>query len=163
MFIVVSEFHLVYFITMSPLQVVRNPFDIIATTYVYSVGGADLRAKLSGNSNMTLPTEERVLDCKIEHHAMEISALESMADNDHSDTHRVYEEDMVLNPQEEIQKLCKFLELECSQKYIDNCAAAIFPFSSKSRYHIQWTKQQVDRVVQLIESTPYLEKYLNDL
>ena len=139
---------------------VRNPFDIIATGYIYGGGGSNLRSKLSGNPNMTLPTEERVLDCKIEHHAMEISALASMANQQYLNIHKVYIEELIRNPKEEILKLCEFLELKCSQKYIDNCVAAIFKSSSYSRYKLQWTQRQINRVIELINITPYLhDKY----
>ena len=151
------SFHLSDPVYVSPcLQVVRNPFDIIATTYLYFEGGAELRSALRANPNMTVETDERVLDCVVERHVREVMSLTYLANSQLYSILRVYIEDMVMNPKEEILNLCKFLELECSQDYIDNCAAAIFPSSSKSRYKLQWTQRQSNRVIELINATPYL-------
>jgi hypothetical protein len=143
-------------LTVKFIQVVRNPFDIIATTYLYFEGGAELRSALRANPNMTVDTDERVLDCVVERQVREVMSLTYLANSQLYSILLVYIEDMVMNPNEEIFKLCKFLELECSQDYIDNCAAAIFPSSSKSRYKLQWTQKQINRVIELINATPYL-------
>ena len=139
---------------------VRNPFDILATTYIYYSGGPELRLSLKNNPTLTIPAEEAALDCLVERHVEEVASLKSMHNAPQFNIHKVYSEDMVLNPKEEIIKLCKFLELECSQDYIDNCVAAIFPSSSKSRYRVQWTQKQIDRVIELINTTTFLrDKY----
>ena len=142
---------------------VRNPFDIIATTYIYKMGGSRQNAKLRANLNATVATEEDVLDCLVERHVQEVTSLNSMASQLPVVIQRIFIEQFVQNPKEEILKLCNFLELECRQEYIDNCAAVIFPSSSNSRYKLQWTQRQINRVFELISATPYLrDKYPTD-
>ena len=139
-------------------QVVRNPFDIIATHCIYRMGGAQLRAQLAARPNLTLAPVQRALECEVEHHLMEAQALHSMSEIHHLDMHKVYTEDLIQHPEDEIRKLCQFLELICDGEYLRNTAAAIFPTPSNSRYRIDWTEKQINRVFQIIDKFPHLSK-----
>ena len=147
-----------YQIHFLSMQVVRNPFDIIATHCIYRMGGAQLRAKLAASPNMTLQPKQRAVDCAVENHNMQVQALHSMSEVHHLDMHQVYTEDLIKDPEDEIQKLCRFLELRCDREYLRNTAAAIFPTPANSRYRIDWTEKQINRVFQIIDKFPYLSR-----
>ena len=89
---------------------------------------------------------------------MEAQALHSMSVVHHLDMHQVYTEDLIKDPENEIEKLCQFLELKCDKKYLKNTAAAIFSSPTNSRYRLHWTEKQINRVFQIIDKFPHLSR-----
>ena len=50
----------------------------------------------------------------------------------------VHCEDLVNDPVETISNICQYLDLECSQDYLQMCADKTFKNVSESRHLVQW-------------------------
>ena len=73
--------------------------------------------------------------------------------------HDVASMDMVANTQKTLMKICDFLEVTCSEKYLQDCASIVSPVSSKTRNNVVRTDDQIKRVQQLIKQFSFLNRY----
>lgn len=152
------------------LQVIRNPFDTIASAYIYKVGGAKLRVDLmqqlqpdpaSQNSSAT-PNKllgSKKLDCSIQGHFEHTTALEKMRTEMGLDVLQVHLSDLVHSPLSELGRICSFLDLECSHHYLEACQAALFKELSRTRDKVLWNQSQIAVVEQRAGQVPSLERY----
>lgn len=67
--------------------------------------------------------------------------------------------DAMTHTRETLTKICDFLEITCSEKYLQDCAAIIDSVPSKTRHNLKWTGNQLNRVQRLIEKFPFLRRY----
>ena len=65
--------------------------------------------------------------------------------------HDVASIDEMTNTRETLMKICDFLEVTCSEKYLQECASIVSPVLSKTRNNVVWTDDQIKRVQQLIK------------
>ena len=73
--------------------------------------------------------------------------------------HDVASMDVMTNTRETLMKICDFLEVTCSEKYLQDCAAIVSPVPSKTRDNVVWTADQIKRVQQLIKQFSFLRRY----
>ena len=142
-----------------PFQVIRNPFDNIATRAIYFAGNADLRYKLIVKGEGLLNATPSEINCIIKRHFNQEFALKKMVDEYKLDVHQVHLSDLIARPQEEVMKMCSFLELKCDRDYLRICEKAMFQEASHTRHKVEWTNQQIDTVHQLIQKFDYLQRY----
>ena len=118
------------------LQIVRNPFDMIATEALYRATGvsgvkynATVHNKYS-NPKILREVTDFVLDMATAIsrmiRALRLSALE------------IYCEDLVTHPAGTISDICRFLNLKCSPEYVQICSDKIFKNVSMSRDLVEW-------------------------
>ena len=159
------------------LQVLRNPFDTIATAHIYKLGGAKLRVDLmqdsrlhkrgselhnqdSGLHNSSVTSvDSKKLDCTIKGHFEHATATERMRVELGLDVLQVHLSDLVQSPLSELGRLCSFLGLECDQHYLETCRSAVFTEVSHSRDKVHWTPSQVATVERLAGEVQSLERY----
>lgn len=144
---------------MKFVEVVRNPYDNIATRLIYQVGNADLRYKLLVEGEGILNASAYDVNCVFQRHFNQELALTEMVEQYNLDLHRVHLSDLIDQPREEMKKLCAFLHIKCSEDYLKLCEGAVFKESSKSRHKVQWTQEQINTVHSLIQQFPYLRRY----
>ena len=68
--------------------------------------------------------------------------------------HTLKSENVIANPRLELLKICKFLNIQCSNKYINDCTSIVSSKYSKSRNGIIW-HEEVKRYV-----SDYMKKIL---
>jgi len=73
--------------------------------------------------------------------------------------HDVASMDVITNPRETLMKICDFLEVTCTEKYLQDCASIVSPVPSKTRDNVVWTEDQIKRVQKLIKHFPFLTRY----
>ena len=56
------------------------------------------------------------------------------------------------------ENFANFLSSDVIGEYLSNTAAAIFPTPTNSRYRIDWTEKQINRVFQIIDKFPHLSR-----
>lgn len=61
--------------------------------------------------------------------------------------------EIVKNPAETLRTICEFLEITCTEQYLQDCAATVDPVPSITRDFITWTAEQKTRVYE--EMTKY--------
>ena len=153
---------------LSP-QVIRNPFDTIASAHIYKVGGAKLRVDLmqqpypaetdlSSTASSQLASS-RKLDCAIHNFFEHEAALEEMRTRMDLDILQVHLSDLVQSPSAELGRVCTFLDLDCGRHYLDACQAALFKELSRTREKVPWSQEQITAVEEQAAQVPSLRRY----
>ena len=70
--------------------------------------------------------------------------------------------DIVKNPAGTLRKICKFLEIACTEQYVQDCAATVDPVPSITRDLIEWTAEQKNTVYELMKKYSFFEGYSFD-
>lgn len=76
--------------------------------------------------------------------------------------HNVASIDAMMNTKETLTKICAFLEITCSDNYLDDCASIVDSVPSKTRRNVEWTGDQLNRVQKLIKQFRFLRRYSFD-
>lgn len=74
----------------------------------------------------------------------------------------VYSEDVVKNPKHELNRLCQFLSVSCSNDYLNDCSNIIYKGSSKTRNRAGWNDEAKGILDNLVKNTPMLHRYKFD-
>ena len=70
--------------------------------------------------------------------------------------------EIVKNPLETLRKVCQFLEITCTEKYLLDCAATVDPVPSITRDFIEWTAEQKNTVYDMMKKYSFFEGYSLD-
>ena len=143
------------------MQVIRNPFDNIATALINALDGGRLKDVAQQSNGTVIDGAKRNLDVlrSIQTHFNHAIAVDRLKQFEGLDVHQLHLSDLVHSPLSELGQLCSFLDLECGHRYLEGCQAALFKEVSRSRYKVQWTQDQVTTVEQLAAQVPSLERY----
>ncbi|XP_078364352.1 uncharacterized protein LOC144648763 [Oculina patagonica] len=136
------------------IHVIRNPFDNIATL-------ALRRAKVKKNSaqdNLQCKCTTE-LEASIAEYSQQVQGSSQVKRNFPGRVLDVYSMDVMTNTQETLRKICDFLEITCTQEYLDDCASIVDPVPSKTRHFVEWTKDQRTRVNMLIKQFSFLASF----
>ena len=153
------------------IHTVRNPFDVIATTMIYRIIGIPAFGALKKKFTRHLDEAEReklklnypkILEKIVEetfsyyNATMQLmSVFLSMGDK----LLEVHNTDLVHYPKETIFEICEFLELECSDDYLDVCAGKIFKSTSRTRNMVVWPTKLKNMIERRIKKYDMLERY----
>jgi len=69
----------------------------------------------------------------------------------------VYSRDMIAKPRETLHKLCNFLSVTCYSEFVDLTLNILYSKPSKTRYSVEWTKEQKERVTNDISKYQFLK------
>lgn len=121
------------------IQVMRNPYDNIATMM--------LRSGRTFESAFSRYFEGwRLIEQLLPHIG-------------HEPFWQMRHEDLVANPHRELDQLCSFLGVPAPEDYLEACAGIIFPSAAQSRESIDWTEEQRHRIDAAISETAGLSGY----
>ena len=73
--------------------------------------------------------------------------------------HTLRSEDVIANPSLELRKICKFLNIQCSKKYINDCASTVNAKYSKSRNGIIWDEDVKRAMSDYMKQIPFYSQY----
>lgn len=139
------------------LQVVRNPFDMIATLTLYRGSGipeVKVNASVSNkykNVSVLKGATESVLDIA--------NALLKMVPDVRLSPLQVHCEDLIAHPARTISHICQFLKLECSQEFLQMCADKTFKNTSQSRHLVEWNMDTLPSLIKRIRIFPFFHRY----
>ena len=139
------------------LHVVRNPFDIISTSLLFSLSdtkGSKYEPMKGAKCNSTT-----LLDKTIDLFFLFAKGVHDMISTCKLTVLEIRSEDFVKQPQEIMKRICDFLGVECSPWYLQMCQDKVFPSVSRSRDKVEWTEQQIARVQKLMNTLPYFKVY----
>ena len=148
--------------------VVRNPFDNIATLTLYdhiaSVIGVKSRASdyvtkfkdinACFNRSENLLDSPKVLAAATSKYIKWIVETHQMISELRPDLEVVQISDFIRSPKASMRNLCSFLNLFCSEEYLEAVAAKTFKSESKSRYSIRWNREIYNKIEQMILQYP---------
>lgn len=123
------------------IHVIRNPFDNIS--YMARVKKSKLNLK----------------QCIYHYFALCETVLTIKEVIDSNDLFEIRYESFVDNPRYYLENLCKFLDLNAPDDYLDDCTSIVFEHPVKSRYEVTWSQEFIDIVHKQIEKIPFLEGY----
>lgn len=139
------------------LHVVRNPYDIIATKLMYRL--SERRGK-KGNFSAERPVKNpRQIMQAVKSLEAEVRAVQNSIDKLELVTLAVHNVDFILQTQSTVSMICKFLGLECTERYLQLCDKVAYDKPSKSRELVAWTKASRSYVDQLIQDYPFFNRY----
>ena len=143
------------------MQVVRNPFDNIATEIIYRIGKSNLRYALVNGEHPPLELREmgQFPKCATTRYFTQMVAISKMETALNLDILRVHLVDLVTKPRQTLEELCGFLHLECTEEYIETCEASIFSNLSQTRDLVQWNSAQKVSIEDWIAQVPWLQRY----
>lgn len=124
------------------LQVVRNPYDNIATIARKDTGSIDSAIGFYSalcTKNQLVKSHLDDLEVKVIHH-----------------------HEFLQNPKQQLDQLCHYLGLEAGEKYLDQCKDIIYESPNKPRYQINWTSNQKQKINDLIKQFDFLSDYQFD-
>lgn len=118
---------------------VRNPYDTISTMSIR--GGRDLQSALT----------QYFANCTTIRDLKRTVAPENLLELRH--------EDLLRDPSEHLQLMCRFLELPAPESYLRACSAILYQSPSVSRKKVTWSPEMIQKVQAQIEQYSFLERY----
>ena len=141
------------------VQVIRNPFDMIATATLYNaspVRGQAEKVKASPSHKYVgfgyLSQSTSVV-------LQYADAMDVMFRDVGLSPHQVYCEDLIADPIGTISSICQYLEVDCSADYLQMCADKTYKNVSVSRDLVEWDRQTLHRVTASIKQYSFFERY----
>ena len=146
------------------LHVVRNPFDMIATTLAMTHGVPNTRQKLLEGEKLRLTREEimkvatRAVFLKAEAFIQAITSevMEDLV------VVEIHSENFIKHPREHIHKICEALNVPCPVEYVEACSEKAFRNISKSRQIIEWDDNVVESILNRTKTYPFFSAYTLD-
>ena len=126
------------------IHVVRNPYDIISTSTLYKHGGPKFVAKqkaLFQNNSITAQkfNSEHTLESETKKFFRMANAVTKMIEYIGSENVlEIHNCDLVNNPKVTLQKICTFLQVDCSVDYLEAVKNKVFKKVAKSRQVVEW-------------------------
>ena len=129
------------------IQVIRNPFDTIATR--------SIRRKL--------PLEQiyREYFALCEKLQRLISRIDEISDLD-VERIPVSLEDFIEQPDMHLEAICEKLGVSADNDYLQACAGIVYKQPNKSRFKVSWDKKLVEEIEERLENIPFLQRYSFD-
>ena len=150
------------------IHVLRNPFDMIATSAIISSQGVDILRQMknatqdgSNERNVHKFSDHDLIDKGIDTRFKylygaqrvinEVLGPEKVLD--------IHNSDLVADPKGTVSKIFEFLEIETTQQFLDACEAKVFKSVSRSRDMVAWTPEQIERVESRMKDFDSLKRY----
>ncbi|EDO30408.1 predicted protein [Nematostella vectensis] len=73
--------------------------------------------------------------------------------------HEIQSTDLISKPRETLRRVCSFLNLTCSKKYLDDCAKIVYKRPSRTRYSVVWTDTQIRRTLSTLKRFAFLKNF----
>jgi Sulfotransferase family len=124
------------------VQVVRNPYDNIATMFTRGDAPMEHQIELYFSLSETVDTIAGRLD--------------------ETQFHRVHLEDLVADAKGELATLCDFLGVSAHSDYLEACASIVFPTPHSTRATAPWTPSLRDVVARRSAEYAWLARYRFD-
>jgi len=144
--------------TLKVIHVIRNPYDNIATNLMYSFN-TKIEFRDAKQSNETFEVDADRIERKIENYFLCHQAIMDAEKTYNLDIIKIHGKDLISDPRGTLMKMCNYLEVTCSNNYLEICSNVVFKTESRTRYLIKWTDEQLKMIQQNIEKFTSLKGY----
>ena len=144
------------------LQVIRNPYDNIATAVLYKSVGAPRKVAAVKHGNETLEVDDHIMQYYINRYFNRAQAVQQIKNKYDLSLLEIHGEDLIENPKAVMLSICQFLGVSCSDNYLESCSNKLFKSESKTRYKIRWSKEFISNVQESIMNFDNLKRYSFD-
>lgn len=121
------------------IHVIRNPYDNITT----------MMSKNKKGLEYTIDSYFKKCET--------VANLKQKINN--NDIFEFKHEALIDKPQDILNQLCTFLNVESTQDYLDDCASIIFKSPNQTRFNFKWQRESIDVVQSQIEKFDFLQGY----
>ena len=126
------------------IYVARNPYDVMATIALYRsspIPEVKVKASKTEKFNNTARMEEafNVLFGKVK-------GMVGMVRDCNQTILEIHIADMIRNPQDSIQRICDYLDLECHDDYLQKCVKKMYTTVSKTRDVVVWPPELLMKI-----------------
>ncbi|KAJ7357534.1 hypothetical protein OS493_024340 [Desmophyllum pertusum] len=139
------------------IHVIRNPFDNIATKLLRNLETREMARDKSFKAN-----NSTLLDEIITHYFNHVESAQRLHQYGKYEVLDIYAHEVISKPQENLQKLCNFLEVTNDKDYIDASSKLLYSKPSLTRHSIVWTSEQKLRVTNEMKKYPFMRPYSFD-
>ena len=139
------------------IYVIRNPFDNIASAQLYN--SKSFHMSSIRKSNETIDIKHDILVHRTKKYFAAHQAIMDTKQKYNLDLLEIHVKDLVEHPDVTITKLCNFLNISCSDSYIQGCSDTLFKTESKTRYKVKWTPDSISEVKKYILKYDNLIRY----
>lgn len=139
------------------LLVVRNPYDMIATSLLYNASSVCKR-KVCASKDHPYNDSQRLMQ-QAELIFQDAAAVEEMIRDNHLNVLEIHHEDHIKDPVRTMQQICEFLEVECPEDFLRECERKTFKVVSNARETVVWTKEVLDFVERKISRHSFFSRY----
>ena len=144
------------------IHVIRNPYDNIATLAIYEhFHRRRTDVAMTKRSNKTININPEMMDNSTHYYFNLYRGSEVMRQKFNLDIMDVHGKDLIANPKVMINKMCDFLQVPCSDDYLDIVSRKMFSSESKTRYNVKWTDKHIAKIKENIQKYDSLRQYLN--
>ena len=148
-------------VTLRVIHVIRNPYDNIATMVLLSVRKVREQFQAVKESNKTYEITHRI-GHKTKQYFLNHQAIVDAKKKYDLDVIEIHGKDLISNPRGTLIRLCNYLGVTCSDKYLEICSNKIYKSESRTRDKIEWTDSQIKTVQENIEKYDCLKGYSFD-
>jgi len=138
------------------IHVVRNPFDNIATMVLQR-----LRARREKERSVKVNAPDE-LESTIRSYFTMAEGSNRAREAFPGSVIDIPSMEIVKNPAETLRRICQFLEIACTEQYLQDCAATVDPVPSITRNFIEWTTEQKNTVYGMMTKYSFFEGYSFD-
>ena len=157
-----NKLHNIINIPFKVFHVIRNPFDNIATIALYEHTRFQYdKVALIKNVNKTLRLNPKLISSSINYFFLRYQAAEDIKQRFNLDTMEIHNKDIIANPKMTIQRMCVFLNVFCSDDYLNSVSKKIFRDESRTRYNVVWTNDHILKIKENILKYDNLKQYLD--
>ena len=133
----------VFGLSIKYIHVIRNPYDMISTLFRKTRNPKTDNIRIA--IDMFIKRIERTADLK--------KLIQT------EDWHDVYHEQLLSAPDESINSLFRFLDMEVQDGFIENCKKVIYPAPHKSRFDVSWNEADIEYVEQFLQRFEHFSTY----
>ena len=144
-------------IPIKVIQVIRNPYDNIATSVLYKTKGINVATVKQ--SNETYEIDASFIKSHIDKYFDFYRSIQMLRYKYNLNFMAVHGKDLIEDPKATILSMCNFLGVSCSDDYLETCDNKIFKTESKTRYKIAWTKDMISAIQDYIMNFDSLKRY----
>ena len=142
------------------IHIVRNPYDMIATVALYNASNKrEVKVKASKEHRFNRQNYLRNAAKSI---FAKADGVMQIMNTCHPKLLEIHSEEFILDPKEVIQQICHFLEVECTEEYLQKCYEKTFRKLSRSRDLVEWPPDLVAAVQREIEQYRFFQMYSFD-
>ena len=148
-------------ITIMVILVHRNPYDIVASTYLMAHYSLPKFASIK-KANTSVKTNAGQVNGWISDFFSYLKAIVNAEKAYNLDMIEIHGKDLISDPKGTLLKLCNDLGVACSENYLEICANKIFRTESRTRYLIKWTDENLKTMKENIGKYSSLKDYSFD-
>ena len=139
------------------IHIVRNPYDNIATKFLYGISG-DAR-KDAIEEDTLIESEDTEINVYVKRHLNAFQKVQRFIEYFGDRMITLHHEDLIENPIQFLTTLCNYLVITCSNQYLEKASEVVFSNVSKSRYNVKWSQETRYEIKSAIERYTFLNRY----